>query len=177
MPLLPTSFLPFWVDTDEDHDIPRNPRAGLWAFLLLNYLAAFYGFSYAPKEGGWYSTLLKPSWTPSNEWFGLIWLAIYTLTALAGWRIWQSGAFRTVPYTGIGWVLQVFLSALWSTCFFGMQAPWLGVVDLVLLDFLLFTLWLLYRPIDTKAAWMWIPAIVWAGFLTILNTAIAWLNA
>jgi translocator protein len=177
MPLLPTSFLPFWVQSAEDHDLPRNPRAGLWAFLFAAYLAAFYGFSYAPKEGGWYSTLSKPEWTPANEWFGLIWVAVYTLAALSGWRIWKLGAFRTVPWTGIGWAAQIFLSALWSTLFFGLQAPWLAVVGLAALLYVQFSLYFLYRSLDSLSGWFWLPAVLWSLWLATFNVAIAALNA
>lgn len=177
MTLLPASLRPFWLEGEDPH--PGNV-SGLGGFFAVCYTAGMYAGLYAPSmEGnwGWYPKLLKPAWTPSPAWNGLAWLVMYGCMAVAGWRVWRTGTFRIVPFAAAGFALQLFLQAMWSTCFYGMQSPLLGLLDLLGVSALSAMLWFTYKAADRVAGWLWTLYLCWLGYLTAANAAIWWLNA
>ncbi len=181
MPLLPPSFLPFWWEVEGEAQSP-NQRQGhaLGFFLGVCGLAAFYASLYAPSgagEWGWYPRLAKPSWAPSPRFTGPVSSLFYGVLAVSIWRIWRTGAFRTVPFTLAGFACVLFLQSIWSTLFFGLQNPLLGLADLLAVFVLACVLWLTYMPIDTLAGRLWLAYLLWVLFLIPINAAIWWRNA
>ena len=87
------------------------------------------------------------------------------------------GAFRAVPFTLAGFVCVLFLKSIWSTLFYGLQSPLLGLVDLLILWLLAAVLWLTYKPLDAAAGWLWLTYMIWVCLLLSVNTAIWRLNA
>ncbi len=47
------------------------------------------GFLTAPGE--WYAGLGKPGFNPPNWLFAPVWMVLYVLIAVAGWRVWRTG--------------------------------------------------------------------------------------
>jgi translocator protein len=179
MTFLPASFRPFWVDADSPVDTARRPYRALLFFLALCGCAAFYASLYAPSgdgEWGWYPRLSKPDWLPSPSLTGPVSTLFYFVLAFAIWRIWRTGAFRTVPITLAGFLCLLLLQSIWSTLFYGLQSPALGLVDLAALLLLATVLWLIYRQMDVLAAWLWGAYILWLSFLLAVNAAIWWVN-
>ena len=66
--------------------------------------------------------------------------------------------------------------AVWSTLFYGMQSPFLGLADLAVLVPLSAVLWLTYQPLDAWAGRLWLSYLGWLLFLLPFNAAIWWLN-
>lgn len=179
MSILPTSILPFWMQPDEEPAPPPSSKAGLGAFFAVCYTAGMYASLYAPSmEGdwGWYPRLSKPVWTPTPHLTGPVWMILYGCMAVVGWRIWRLGGFRVVPIAGIGFCMQLFLQAIWSTLFYGAQSTLAGLIDLVCLLTLVSTLWFTYKSIDTLAGRLWLPYFVWVIYLTAVNAVIWWRN-
>ena len=52
--------------------------------------AAWYGAHYSRKgnRDSWYGDLRKPSFTPPDEVFPIVWTGLYALIAWSGWRVW-----------------------------------------------------------------------------------------
>lgn len=181
MPLLPPSFLPFWMEVERDPEpLVRRQGQALGFFLGICVIAAFYASSYAPSGSGnwgWYPRLAKPSWAPSTAITGPVSTLFYGVLAVAIWRIWRTGAFRTVPFTLAGFACLLFLQSIWSTLFYGLQSPLLGLADLLIICILAAILWLTYKPLDTIAARLWLAYLIWVCLLLPINAAIWWLNA
>lgn len=72
--------------------------------------------------------------------------------------------------------LQLTLNALWSLVFFGLHAPWAGVVIIVLLLASIIATIRLFWPISKTAAYLLLPYVAWVSFAALLNIAIAVLN-
>ena len=181
MPFLPPSFLPFWWEVEGEAESPLQRQGqALGLFLGVCGLAGFYASLYAPSgagEWGWYPRLAKPSWTPSPHLTGPVSSLFYAVLAVSVWRIWRTGAFRTVPFTMAGFACLLFLQSIWSTLFFGLQNPLLGLADLLVVFLLACVLWLTYSPIDAWAGRLWLAYLLWVLFLIPVNAAIWWLNA
>lgn len=136
-------------------------------FLLTVCAAASIGATFRP--GTWYRSLDKPSWTPPDWLFAPAWTVLFTLIAVAGWRVWA--------VSGWGWPMafwagNLIFNAVWSWLMFGRKDLRAALVDasLMLLTILAFmvTAW----PIDQTAALLFTPYLAWTSFATALNFAI-----
>lgn len=179
MALLPPSILPFWMQPETEPAAPAKTKVGLGAFFAVCYMAGFYASLYTPSmagEWGWYPRLSKPAWAPPPSLTGPVWMILYACMAVAGWRVWRLGGFRLVPIAGIGFGVQLFLQAIWSTLFYGAQSTLAGLVDLLCLLSLVATLWFTYKSIDQLAGRLWLPYFLWLSYLTAVNGVIWWRN-
>ena len=91
----------------------------LLVFCALVFCAALTGAFFRP--GTWYERLERPSWTPPDWAFPVVWTTLYAMIAAAGWLIWtEAGEGQRFVPLGF-WALQLALNALWSPVFFGMR--------------------------------------------------------
>lgn len=155
---------------------PRRYPA-LVAFLAVTFAAAAVG-SWATLDNvrTWYPTIAKPSWTPPNWLFGPVWSLLYTLMAIAAWRVW-----RTREGTEAREVLKLYgaqlgLNTLWSILFFTLHLPGVALIEIAALWTLLLTAQLRFGRADRLAGFLWAPYLAWVSFATALNAAIWWLN-
>jgi tryptophan-rich sensory protein len=129
------------------------------------------GFLTAP--GAWYADLAKPSFNPPNWLFAPIWIVLYILIAIAGWRVWCANAGGWPNWL---WWGQLALNFLWSPTFFAAHQVGLALVIIVLLLAAIIafiaTAW---RP-DRVAAWLFVPYAAWVAFASSLNASIFALN-
>jgi tryptophan-rich sensory protein len=72
--------------------------------------------------------------------------------------------------------LQLFLNFLWSPAFFGAQNPMLGMLVIVPMWASILACILFFRKINTWAAVLMIPYLLWVSFATVLNATIWYLN-
>jgi benzodiazapine receptor len=58
--------------------------------------AAWFGTRYRRNgnRGSWYRELDKPSFTPPDKVFPVVWTTLYALIAWSGWRIWSAAPSR-----------------------------------------------------------------------------------
>jgi tryptophan-rich sensory protein len=70
----------------------------------------------------------------------------------------------------------LFLNAIWTPIFFGLQNPTLAFIDILLLWTAILMTIISFSKISKKAAYLLIPYIIWATFAAILNLAIIALN-
>ena len=78
---------------------------------------------------------------------------------------------------GIGlFGVQLFLNALWSILFFGLQNPFIAFIEIIALwIFILLTIIQFWR-IEKRAAYMLLPYILWVTVASTLNYYIWVLN-
>ncbi len=80
--------------------------------LLACFGAGATGAIFPPGE--WYERLQRPSWTPPNWMFPVVWTSLYILMALAGGMVAQKDG------GGIAlacWALQITMNSLWTPVF------------------------------------------------------------
>ena len=73
----------------------------------------------------WYDTLEKPSFTPPDATFGIVWTILYVVIAVAGWLAWRASVG---PRPTTWWAVQMALNLAWTAVFFGLESPVGGVV-------------------------------------------------
>lgn len=141
-------------------------------FLIAAFSATALGALFPP--GAWYADLAKPAWTPPNWLFGPVWTLLYLLIGISGWLLWKS---RDESKTAlILWGAQLVLNASWSWIFFGLRAPGVALVEiLVLLLAIAATVAAAFRS-RPLAAWLLVPYLSWVAFAAALNAAIWYLN-
>jgi tryptophan-rich sensory protein len=147
-------------------------RAALafWVALVVCFTAAALG-AWQTSAGvhSWYPSLSKPSWTPPNWLFGPVWSALYTMMAIAAWRVWLRAGWHPSLYL---FLLQLGLNTLWSALFFGQRRPDLALVNILALWLAIFATLLAFRRLDRPAAWLLVPYLAWVSFAALLNAAI-----
>ena len=128
------------------------------------------------SPGGWFETLDKPFFSPPSWLFGPVWTVLYFLIALSGWLVWRQGGFSGARVAMLLFFGQLALNFLWSVIFFGLQAPGLALVEIVILWINILLAALAFRPLSRLAAVLLLPYLAWVTFATVLNAAIWWLN-
>ncbi|GAA0711770.1 TspO/MBR family protein [Aquimarina litoralis] len=125
----------------------------------------------------WYVGLQKPSFTPPNWLFAPVWTVLYILMGIAAGIVWSRGFYHKWVKTALyHFGFQLLLNAAWSIFFFGMRNPLIALVDIIaLFILLLFTIkW--FKVVNSTAAYLLIPYLIWVAFATALNFSIWQLN-
>jgi len=129
-----------------------------------------------PNIPTWYAALHKPVFTPPNAVFGPVWTLLYVLMAMAFWRVLTLPSAPGKRVAVIAFTIQIVLNGLWSVAFFGLHAPFAGLVVIALLDVAVVATVVTFARLDRTAALLLAPYGVWIGFATALNTGILLLN-
>lgn len=118
----------------------------------------------------WYVTLVRPSFAPPTWVFGPVWTAIYLIMGIAAFVVWQRGLGTPLVRLALGvFVAQLALNWLWSVLFFGMRAPGVALLEIVLLWALIAWCMILFFRVRTVAGALMVPYLAWVTFATALN--------
>jgi benzodiazapine receptor len=158
--------------------MPREKSCSLIAlagFGLVTAGAAWYGTRYSKKGGrdSRYRELDKPSFTPPDKVFPVVWTALYALIAWSGWRIWSAAPSRERKKALRLWISQLAANAKWSKLFFGQHRPTLALADVLALEGTIASYMVAAHKVDRAAANAFIPYAAWVAFATVLNAEIA----
>ncbi len=153
------------------HSRMRMPTS-LGATLAVGATAVAGSIATAPGSR-WYRTLDKPRWQPPPAAFPLVWTPLYGLIALAGARALNrtTGDERTRFARTYGTNLA--LNAGWTALFFRARSPRLALAEIAALNAANVTLVGRAWRADPVAGAALLPYVVWTGFATALNAAIA----
>jgi tryptophan-rich sensory protein len=124
----------------------------------------------------WYADLAKPSFTPPDQVFGLVWTVLYLMMAVAAWRVWRGADRDTRRGPLTLFALQLALTLGWTVVFFGLQKIGAALATIVVLDVGVVVTTLAFRTVDRWAALLMMPYLAWVAFATVLNIAIWRLN-
>lgn len=157
----------------------RAVAAGI-AFVAMAWLVGIFGSLSTSDNGtGWYAQAERAPWAPAGSVIGAVWLALYTIMAVAAWLVWRErGSFfrRTAL---ILYVTQLVINAAWTPVFFsgyplfGTAALWWGVVIIFLLDAAVLATMFAFARVSLAAAWMLVPYWVWVLYATTLTVFLA----
>lgn len=121
----------------------------------------------------WYDSLEKPTFTPPDATFGIVWTVLYVLIAVAGWLAWRASAS---PVPTVWWGVQMALNLLWTAVFFGLESPTGGLVVIVaLIAAVAMDLQVSVR-VSTAAGVLLFPYLIWCAFAAALNIGVLALN-
>jgi tryptophan-rich sensory protein len=150
----------------------------LAGFGLVTAGAAWYGSRYSRNgsRDNWYRHLDKPSFTPPDKVFPIVWTSLYAMMAWSGWRIWNAAPSRERKHALRLWISQLSATAKWSQLFFGEHRPTLALADVIALEGMIFSYIMAARKVDRAAANAFIPYAAWVAFAAVLSAEIARLN-
>ncbi len=158
--------------------MPKEKSRSLIAlagFGLITACVAWYGARHSHKANreSWYRDLDKPSFTPPDEVFPVVWTTLYALIAWSGWRVWSAAPSKERKAALRLWISGLAANAQWSKLFFGQRRPTLALADVLALEGTIFSYIVAARKVDSAAANAFIPYAAWVAFATVLNAEIA----
>ena len=155
-----------------------NLLVALAALVALTFSAAGIASAFTARSiRTWYPTLRRPPGTPPASYFGPVLTIQYSLMTLAAWNVWRvgngwSGASPAITI----FLIQLALGAAWPAIFFGLRAPRLALVEIVVLWVVLLVTVISFWKISALSGSLLIPYLAWISYATYLNAAICRLN-
>jgi benzodiazapine receptor len=126
----------------------------------------------------WYPTLTKPIFNPPNWVFAPVWTLLFIFMGIAAGLIWNEieNKQKEVKIALQYFIFQLALNVLWSYLFFGLNNLLLSSLEIILLLLVIFECYKLFKPINTIAAKLLIPYIIWVSFAALLTISVLYLN-
>ena len=125
----------------------------------------------------WYRTLAKPSLTPPDWTFSVVWIALFVLMGVSAWLVWRRTGFAGGAFPLTCFAVQLALNLAWSILFFGFRLPGWALIEIVgLWAAVLITAIVFYR-VSRLAGLLLLPYVLWLSFAIALNASIWQLNA
>jgi benzodiazapine receptor len=149
-----------------------------FAAIVICLLAGLIGSIFtAPAVPTWYATLTKPALTPPAWLFGPVWTVLFILMGIALYLVWRKGwEQKDVQVATAIFAVQLALNVLWSYFFFGLQVPFLALIEIVLLWVAVcITIGAFYR-VSIPATALLLPYLLWVTFAAYLTYGIYTLN-
>jgi tryptophan-rich sensory protein len=125
----------------------------------------------------WFTTLNKPSFNPPSWLFAPVWTLLYIMMGVAAGIVWSRGFHHIWVQTALyHFGFQLVLNAAWSIVFFGYQSPLFALFIIIGLIVLVLLTYKWFKIVNTAAAYLLIPYILWLLFAAALNFEIWRLN-
>ncbi len=124
----------------------------------------------------WYPGLIKPTGTPPDWVFPLVWGPLFVLMALAGWHAWRSCSPGSCGPAMTRFACQLGLNLGWTALFFGLRSPTLALLELPLLLAAIGVTITTFWRIAPLAALALVPYLLWVSYAAYLNAGILFLN-
>jgi tryptophan-rich sensory protein len=131
----------------------------------------------SPEIPTWYASLVKPSWTPPNWVFPVVWNILYVMMAVSLWLLWGcTGEPRAIRTAVVLFFLQLALNAIWSPVFFVLHHTKAALVIIAIMAIAIAaTIVAAWRP-HRIAAMLLVPYLAWVLYAASLNAGIVLLN-
>ena len=131
-----------------------------------------------PAIGGWYLTIVKPSWTPPDWVFAPVWTLLYILMGVAVYQVWKDYKGQADVRKGLIWFdVQLALNFFWSVCFFWLKSPGFAFVVIIgLWVAIVVTMGIFWELKKKTAVLLLAPYILWVSFALALNAQIWFMN-
>jgi len=138
--------------------------------LVVVYLVAFIGslFTSSSVNTDWYKSI-KPSITPPNWVFPIVWNVLFFLIALSLYFSWMSAKKNEKKKIMIVFGINFILNILWSILYFGLKNPVASFFEIIILWFSIILIIFVTSKISKKASWLLVPYLIWVSFAGILN--------
>src|SRR3989338_6272704 len=138
----------------------------------------------------WYSTLIKPSWSPPAWLFGPVWTLLYAIIAVSFGTVFYKAFTKQIPWiVALPFALNLIFNFAFTPLQFGLQNNLLAAIDILLvLGSLIWALMAVWRaslaspelgvggPGLRWVVYVNIPYLLWVSFATVLQLTITYLN-
>ena len=110
------------------------------------------------KASTWYSTLLKPSWSPPSWLFGPVWTFLYILIAITFGTVFYKAYTNEIPWiVALPFILNLIFNFSFTTFQFKLKNNLLSAVDILLVLGTLIWLTIAIYPYANWIAYAQIP--------------------
>ncbi|MDE6619475.1 MAG: tryptophan-rich sensory protein [Lachnospiraceae bacterium] len=125
-----------------------------------------------------YSLIRKPPLSPPAILFPIVWTPLYILMGISSARIClQKAAYPDDVFDAmLSYMFQLILNFLWAVIFFNMRTFLFAFIWLVVLWAGILKMIFKFSRLDTAAAYLQIPYLLWVTFAGYLNFMIYLLN-
>jgi tryptophan-rich sensory protein len=134
-------------------------------FLISSLGSLFMGNS---SQSDWYQNI-KPSITPPNYIFGIVWPILFILIALSIYFAWINSKKKNKPKLIIFFGINLVLNFIWTLIYFKLQNPFLAFIDIILILISIGYLIIFTYKINKLSSYLLYPYLLWVSFATILN--------
>ena len=139
--------------------------------IVVVFIVAAIGGLFTSRNTGteWYQSI-KPSITPPNWVFPIVWNFLFLLIAISLYVAWTSASTsqqRTLII--IVFAINFILNILWSAIYFGMQNPSAAFVEIIFLWLSILAMIIVLWGINKVSSYLLIPYLLWVGFASVLN--------
>ena len=146
-----------------------------WKILIVSLvivaLVAFIGSLFTiDTDSEWYDSI-KPSITPPNWVFPVVWNILFFLIALSLYFVLVSKKQKNKILTI--YLVNFILNILWSVLFFTYKKTKIAFFELIILWISILLMVILSYKINKKASYLLIPYLLWVSFAGILNYLMA----
>lgn len=119
----------------------------------------------------WYQNLRKPSITPPQWAFPVVWTILYIMIGISLYFYLRAteGQYTTGLLL---FCIQMVLNIIWTPLFFCARMIRLALVDIVLLFIFIVLTIVFFYPASKLAALLLVPYLIWVGIATYLNAYI-----
>eukprot|EP01066_Platyproteum_vivax_P002675 Platyproteum_vivax@DN1329_c0_g1_i1.p1 len=124
----------------------------------------------------WYSTLNKPSLTPPDWVFPIVWTNLYLMMGYSSYRIFSKGGIREQALPLSLYAAQLIVNASFTRVFFANQNLKGGLAVCVALSGLVPATSVAFYLVDKPAGLLMLPYNAWGFFATYLAWRIVCLN-
>lgn len=125
----------------------------------------------------WYSTLIKPTWSPPSWIFGPAWTFLYAIIAVTYGTVFYKVYTKELPaIVALPFALNLIFNFSFTYFQFGLKNNLLASIDILLvLATLIWALIAIYPHIKWVALAN-LPYFFWVSFATVLQLTITWIN-
>lgn len=149
---------------------------GLVALVLAVNVAGAVPAVVGGPDSAWFAALTKPAIYPPSWLFGVVWTALFTLSAVAVWLLVRAEPSRARRLALGAFVLQFAVNVAWTPTFFAFQRIAAALAIIVVLAVLLAGTVVAFARVDRRAAALLLPYLAWVCFAAVLNYRFIALN-
>lgn len=125
----------------------------------------------------WYSSLVKPSWTPAPGTIGTIWSILYPIILVSFSFVFVQAIRKKVPWVvALPFAVNLVANLIFTPIQFGLRNLTLAAADILVvwstILWCMIAIWPHYRWVAVAQ----VPYFVWVSLATVLQLSITWLN-
>ena len=125
----------------------------------------------------WYSTLIKPSWSPPSWVFGPIWTFLYILIIFSFGNVFLMAYRKEIAFlVALPFVLNIIFNLAFTSLQFGLKNNLFAAIDITLILITLIWAMIVIYPHAPWITYMQIPYLTWVCIATVLQFSITYLN-
>lgn len=125
----------------------------------------------------WYSTLIKPTWSPPSWLFGPVWSVLYIMIAISFGKVFMMLFQKQISFTvALPFILNLIFNFSFTYFQFGLKNNLLAAADILLVFITLVWAMIAIFPHTKWIAYIQIPYLLWVSFATVLQLTITYLN-